>query len=106
MNGIRGQENVENALDIENEIVDEPPVIDQNVTECPGSVQNYLKNTTRSLFLSEIMPEIEAELAQKDEVISQLNSSIYELKVNFIVVDDRSEETTLYSGANHPFPTI
>ena len=32
------------------------------------------------------MPEIEAELAQKDEVISQLNSSIYELKVNFILL--------------------
>ena len=28
------------------------------------------------------------------------------LKLKVIVVDERSEETTLYSGANHPPPTI
>ena len=78
INGIKSQENVDNG----NEIVEQPTVIDQNVTEqCPGSVHTFLQNTTRSLFLTEIMPEIEAKLAQKDEMISQLNSSINELKV-------------------------
>ena len=78
---VNGQENVDNAPDIGNEIVDQPLVIDQNVTECPGSVHTFLQNTTRALFLTEIMPEIEAKLAQKDEVISQLKGSINEMKV-------------------------
>ena len=78
INGIKSQENVDNG----NEIVEQPTVIDQNVTkQCPSSVHTFLQNTTRALFLTEIMPEIEAKLARKDEMISQLNSSINELKV-------------------------
>ena len=91
LNGINGQEDVDNvpgigneimsSTDIGNETVDQPPFIDQNVTECPATVQTYLQNTTRALFLNEIMPEIEAVLAQKYEVISQLNTSINEIMV-------------------------
>ena len=76
INAINGQEN-----EIVNEIVDQPSVKGLNVTECPGSVHTFLQNTTRGLFQNEIMPEIEAKLAQKDEVISRLNSSINEMKV-------------------------
>lgn len=83
MNGVFGQENVDNSLDIEFEVVDEPTtVIDQNLTvstECPGSVHSYLVNTTRELFLSEIMPEIKEELDQKDQEIIRMNNSINEL---------------------------
>ena len=81
INAINGQEYVANAPDIVNEIVDQPSVIDQNVTECPASVHTFLQNTTRALFLNEIMPDIDAKLAQKDEVTSQLNFSINEIKV-------------------------
>ena len=76
INAINGQEN-----EIVNEIVDQPSVKGLNVTECPGSVHTFLQNTTRGLFQNEIMPEIEAKLAQKDEVISQLKGSINEMKV-------------------------
>ena len=79
-----GHEIVENVLDIGNETVDQPPVNDQNVTECPATVHNFLKNTTRAIFLDELMPEIEAKLAQKDEVISQMNGSINEIKVRIL----------------------
>ena len=84
INTINGQENVDNAPDIGNEIVDQPLVIDQNVTECPASVHTFLQNTTRALFLNEIMPDIDAKLAQKDEVTSHLNISINEIKVRIV----------------------
>ena len=81
MNGFYGQQQ---NVDDEYEIVDEPAVEDQNVTEsteCPGSVHTYLVNTTRELFLREIMPEIEEELDQKDQEIIRMNNSINEMKV-------------------------
>ena len=81
MNRVYGQENVDNAFDSEYEIVDEPAIINQNVTECPGSVHSYLVNTTRSLFQNEIMPEIEQELDQKDQEIIRMNDTINEMKV-------------------------
>ena len=81
MNRVYGQENVDDSLDSEYEIVDEPAVINQNVTECPGSVHSYLVNTTRSLFQSEIMPEIEQELDQKNQEIIRMNDTINEMKV-------------------------
>ena len=82
MNGVYGQQQ---NVDDEYEIVDEPAVEDQNVTEsaeCPGSVHTYLVNTTRELFLREIMPEIEEELDQKDQENVRMNDSINEMKVN------------------------
>ena len=82
MNGINGQNNSDNALDIDFEIVDQPVAdIEQNVTKCPGSVQTFLVNTTRALFTSEILPEIEEQLVQKDQMINQLNNSINTMKV-------------------------
>ena len=86
MNGVFGQENVDDALGIENEFVDEPAtaVIEPNVTqstECPGTVHTYLVNITRALFQSEIMPEIEEELDQKDQEIIRMNNTINEMKV-------------------------
>ena len=81
MNRVYGQENVDNGLNMEYEIVDEPAVINQNVTECPGSVHRYLVNTTRSLFQNEIMPEIEQELDQKNQEIIRMNDTINEMKV-------------------------
>ena len=66
MNGIHGQENVDNELDIEY-VLDEANtnVTNQNVTEateCPRSVHTYLANTTRMVFQNEIMPEIEIRI--------------------------------------------
>ena len=82
MNGINGQNNSDNALDIDFEIVDQPVAdIEQNVTKCPGSVQTFLVNTTRALFTREILPEIEEQLVQKDQMINQLNNSINTMKV-------------------------
>ena len=81
MNGINGQESMDNALDIEYEMVDQPAFIEQNDTKCTDSVHTYLANTTRALFLNEIMPEIEEILARKDQVIVQLDNSINEVKV-------------------------
>ena len=65
MNGINGQESVDNALDIEYEIVDQPAFIEQNDTKCTDSVHTYLANTTRALFLNEIMPELKKYLPEK-----------------------------------------
>ena len=83
MNGIYGQENVDNTF--EYEIVDEPSAVadhnDTQSTECPRTVHTYLVNTTRELFLREIMPEIEEELDQKDQEIIRMNDTINEIKV-------------------------
>ena len=79
MNRVYGQENVDDSLDSEYEIVDEPAVINQNVTECPGSVHRYLVNTTRSLFQSEIMPEIEIRIG--DVRILDIQNDLQRAKV-------------------------
>ena len=82
LNEVYGQENVDNAL--EYEIVDEPSVVDHNdtqSTECPGTVHTFLVNTTRKVFLREIMPGIEEELDQKDQEIIRMSNTISEMKV-------------------------
>jgi len=76
MNGINGQNNEDNSLDNEYGMTDQPD-IEQNVTECPDPVQNFLG------YLGERGLKIEAiegQLAQKDQQISQLTNKVNELE--------------------------
>ena len=45
----------------------------------------YVEKNTKALFLSEIMPEIEAKLAQKDRMINHLTNTVNELKAQIQV---------------------
>ena len=70
MNGINGQNNEDNSLDIEYGMTDQPD-IEQNVTECPDPVQNFLG------YLDERGLKIEAIEGQ----LAQLANTVNELQV-------------------------
>ena len=91
MNGINGQDYVDNVLDIENEITDQPD-IEQNVTECSDSVQHFFGcHDERGLKIE----AIEGQLAQKDQQISQLANMVTQLAntVNELQVRIRISKT-------------
>ena len=71
MNGINGQNNEDNSLDIEYGMTDQPD-IEQNATECPDPVQNFLGYLgERGLKIEAIEGQL-AQLQVKIRIISKV----------------------------------